>query len=154
MHLLILIFYWSIPLLISLSLGSAERLYIVQFAIFLFSEEGMLNATETAVCNLSEFYWCSKRCLFFWYQSSFVWPYRQAVDDIRTIFYWLHFLACQKYVLISSYSVDSKCIKIHQQEIPSTNCNVFEFFCVPCRQVMNDNHIDHHHQLITFFSLA
>ena len=25
------------------------------------TEEGTLNATETAVCNLSEFYWCSKR---------------------------------------------------------------------------------------------
>ena len=28
------------------------------------TEEGILNATETAVCNLSEFYWCSKRYLF------------------------------------------------------------------------------------------
>ena len=28
------------------------------------TEEGMLNCTETAVCNLSEFYWCSKRCSF------------------------------------------------------------------------------------------
>ena len=28
------------------------------------TEQGMLNATDTAVCNLSEFYWCVKLCLF------------------------------------------------------------------------------------------
>ena len=43
-----------------------ERLYKrAEFAISLCTEEGMFNAAETAVCNLSEFYWCSNRCLFF-----------------------------------------------------------------------------------------
>ena len=37
--------------------GFAKKPHIrAEFAIFLFTEEGMLNATETAECNLSEFY--------------------------------------------------------------------------------------------------
>ena len=46
-----------------LSLGFAERKYMIaEFAISLCTEKGMLNAAENAVFNLSEFYWCSKRC--------------------------------------------------------------------------------------------
>ena len=59
-YLLILISYWSIPRLLLLSLASTERLYIrAEFAISLCTEKGILNTTEIAVCNLSEFYWCS-----------------------------------------------------------------------------------------------
>ena len=44
---------------------SSAKLYIrADFAISLCTEEDMLNATKTAACNLSEFYWYSKRCLF------------------------------------------------------------------------------------------
>ena len=36
--------------------GFAKKPHIrAEFAIFLFTEEGMLNATETIVCILSEF---------------------------------------------------------------------------------------------------
>ena len=35
-----------------------------ELAISLCIEVGMLNATEPAVFNLSEFYWCSKRRSF------------------------------------------------------------------------------------------
>ena len=64
-YFLILFSDWSIPWLLLLTLGPAEKLYIrAEFAISLCTEEGKLDATETVVCNLSEFYWCSKRCLF------------------------------------------------------------------------------------------
>ena len=63
-YLLILISYWPIHQLIALSLGSPERLCIrAQFNISLCTEKGILNATETAVCKLSEFYWCSRLLL-------------------------------------------------------------------------------------------
>ena len=43
-----------------LILGSAEKLYIsVEFAISLYSEEDILNDTETAVSKLSKIEWCS-----------------------------------------------------------------------------------------------
>ena len=49
--------YLSMPWLLPLSLGSAERLYIrAEFVISLYTEEGLFSATETTVCNLSEFY--------------------------------------------------------------------------------------------------
>ena len=64
-YLLILFSYWSILWLLLPTVGSTVKLYIrVEFAISLCTEEGMLNSTETAVCNLSDFYWCFKRCLF------------------------------------------------------------------------------------------
>ena len=64
-YLLILISYWSIPWLLHLILGSAEKLQIrAEFAISLCTDENMLNTSETAVFDLSEFYWCSKHCLF------------------------------------------------------------------------------------------
>ena len=64
-YLLILFSYWSIPWLRLLTLRSAEKLFLkAELVIFLCSDEGMLNATGTAVCNLSDFYSCSKRCSF------------------------------------------------------------------------------------------
>ena len=63
--LFILFSYWSIPSLLLLTLGSAEKLYIrAEFAIFLCTKDGMSDATETSACNLSNFYWCSKPCSF------------------------------------------------------------------------------------------
>ena len=54
-YLLFLFSYWSIPWLLSLTLGSAVKLYVrAELVTPLCSDEGMLNATETAVCNLSE----------------------------------------------------------------------------------------------------
>ena len=43
----------------------SPRLYVrTELAISFCTEKGMLNVTETVVCSISEFYWCSKRCLF------------------------------------------------------------------------------------------
>ena len=64
-----LISYWSIPWLLLLTPGSAIKLYIrAELTISFCTEEGMLNATEAAKCNSSEFYWCSKRWLFSCYR--------------------------------------------------------------------------------------
>ena len=64
-YLLNLIFFWPIIWLLPISCGSAEKLYIrAEIVISLCSKEDMLKATETAVCNLSEFYCCSKLCLY------------------------------------------------------------------------------------------
>ena len=53
------------PVALSPYLGSSERLYFrAEFAISLCTEEDVLNAIETAVCNLYQFYWCFKRILF------------------------------------------------------------------------------------------
>ena len=54
-YLLILISYWAFSCPLLLNLGSAEKLYLrVEFGISVCTEKGMLNATETAVCNPSE----------------------------------------------------------------------------------------------------
>ena len=41
------------------------------------------------------------------------------------------FCACQKYLLILLYLVQSKYAKIQQQEVPSIGLNVLKFFSVP-----------------------
>ena len=62
-YLLTLVSYWSIPWLLLLSLGTAEKLYIkIDYSTSRCTEDGMVNATETATCS-SDFYWYSKRCL-------------------------------------------------------------------------------------------
>ena len=67
-YLLTLFFYWSVPWLLLLTLGFAEKPYIrEEFAFFLCTEGSILKAIESAVCNLSKFYWCSKRFSFFCY---------------------------------------------------------------------------------------
>ena len=55
------------------------------------SVEGMLNANETAVCNLSEFCWCSKRCLFSCYLQ------RQVLTYFRIKLVWSHFQKNYRY---------------------------------------------------------
>ena len=45
---------------LSLRYSRAIHVFEIEFAISHCAEQSMLNATETAVCNLSEFYWCSK----------------------------------------------------------------------------------------------
>ena len=48
-------FYW----LLLFALGSSDKLHIrAKFSISLCTENSMLNATETAVCNFPDFYWC------------------------------------------------------------------------------------------------
>ena len=49
---------------VALSVPSSVQREMTLFLSSLCTEEGMLNATETAGCNLSEFYWCSKHYLF------------------------------------------------------------------------------------------
>ena len=53
--------YWSIPWLLLFTVRSADKLHIrAKFSISLYTEYGKLNVTETAVCNFSDFYRCSK----------------------------------------------------------------------------------------------
>ena len=51
--------YGHLGPLILFTLKFSDILYIkVEFHIFLGKENGMLNATEMQVCNLSHLYWC------------------------------------------------------------------------------------------------
>ena len=64
-YLFLLFFYWSNSWLLFFTFGSADKLYImVKFSISLCTEDDILNATETSVCNFSDFCWCSKHCSF------------------------------------------------------------------------------------------
>ena len=56
-YLSVLFSYWSNRQLLLLTFGSFDNLCIrAEFSISLCTEDDMLNATETAVCNPSDFY--------------------------------------------------------------------------------------------------
>ena len=55
---------------VSLALSMPFSVLSAEVGISLCTEEGMLNITEIEVRNLSEFCWCSKRCLFSYFRNS------------------------------------------------------------------------------------
>ena len=59
---------WSVHWFLLFTLGFSGKLHVrEEYPISVCTEDGMLSTNETAICNISDFCWCSKRFSIYCY---------------------------------------------------------------------------------------